>query len=98
MTRHCAEYLIIDPEQHWGRVRLVILDNLPKKWVDRIEALSPHNKRRLDLIMDLFVKYGYVDLPDYGHDGMQRDMYTYGCYTRVIDITGDACTITSIRV
>ncbi len=44
MTRLCVEYIIIDPSRMEDGQRLIILNNLPQKWFDKIERIDQHDR------------------------------------------------------
>ena len=84
MTRYFAEYIVIDPQRMEDGQRLIILDNLPEKKLADINKIDQHDRHRLDLILKHYKRYGFADVPNYGHDCMQRDTNKFGCYTRIM--------------
>lgn len=97
MTRICVEYIVIDPLRMEDGQRLIILDELPKKWFNRIERLGQHDRGRLDQILELYKRYGCVDMPNYGHEGIRLDVNTFGCYTWVTHPGNVLCSNTAAR-
>jgi hypothetical protein len=83
MTRYFAEYIVIDPQRMEDGQRLIILDNLPQKKLNKIMSIDEHDRGRLDLILKNYKRYGFTDVPNFGHCKILRDMNEFTCYLQV---------------
>jgi len=67
-----------------GKIRLIILDNLPEAELDKVDALPEEGFARLPILEKLLKKYKFGDEKDYQDGGMFKEEIP-GVYCRCCD-------------